>query len=86
MKRYKTLKYWLPIITAVTFMLGTLFGVWLRRTAPLSPGREKLEEILTLIDGQYVDSVEMDSVIEKALPSFLASLDPHSVYIPASEL
>lgn len=67
-------------------MLGTLFGVWLRRTAPLSPGREKLEEILTLIDGQYVDSVEMDSVIEKALPSFLASLDPHSVYIPASEL
>lgn len=86
MKRYKTLKYWLPIITAVTFMLGTLFGVWLRRTATLSPGREKLEEILTLIDGQYVDSVEMDSVIEKALPSFLASLDPHSVYIPASEL
>lgn len=86
MKQYKSVRYWLPTIVAVTFMLGTLFGVWLRRTAPLSPGREKLDEILALIDNQYVDSVDMDSVIEKALPAFLNSLDPHSVYIPASEM
>lgn len=86
MKQYKSAKYWLPIVTAITFVMGTLFGVWLKRTSPLSPSRQKLEEILALIDEKYVDSVDMDSVIEKALPAFLTSLDPHSVYIPVNEL
>ena len=77
MKQFKALKYWLPIITAVTFMLGVLLGVWLKRVAPVSPGREKLEEILEIIDDQYVDSVDIDSLIEHALPAFLETLDPH---------
>lgn len=86
MKQFKALKYWLPIITAVTFMLGVLLGVWLKRVAPVSPGREKLEEILGIIDEQYVDSVDIDSLIEHALPAFLETLDPHSVYIAAKDL
>ena len=86
MKQFKALKYWLPIITAVTFMLGVLLGVWLKRVAPVSPGREKLEEILEIIDDQYVDSVDIDSLIEHALPAFLETLDPHSAYIAAKDL
>ena len=86
MKKLKDLRYWLPIITAVTFVLGILLGEWLNRKEHLTPGQEKLNELFTLITDNYVDSVSLDSVIEMSLPAILSSLDPHSSYIPASEL
>ena len=47
---------------------------------------EKLRTILDLVDSEYVDQLDMDSLIEMTLPDLLATLDPHSVYIPKSEL
>ena len=35
---------------------------------------------------QYVDSVNMTDLVEKAMPQILAELDPHSTYIPAQKL
>ena len=34
---------------------------------------------------QYVDSVNIANLVEESLPEILKKLDPHSVYIPASE-
>ena len=39
----------------------------------------------TSID-QYVDTVNMADLVEKAMPQILAELDPHSTYIPAQNL
>lgn len=33
-----------------------------------------------------MDQIDIDSLMETAIPDLLASLDPHSAYIPKSEL
>lgn len=45
-----------------------------------------LQEALDLIQDRYVDSVKMDSLQNDALNDVMNHLDPHSVYIPASNL
>lgn len=47
---------------------------------------EKLATILSLIDEQYVDKINIDSLLDTMIPDLLGSLDPHSAYIPKSEL
>ena len=69
--------------------LGIVGGVFIgryitRRT--LSAEEEKLRTIQGIIKTDYVDRIDVDSLIEQSLPDLLASLDPHSAYIPASEL
>lgn len=74
----------LPVILA----LGIVGGVFLQRyetSRKISPEQEKLQTILGLISNQYVDEVDVDSLIESSLTDLLASLDPHSSYIPKSE-
>jgi carboxyl-terminal processing protease len=46
----------------------------------------KMAYILSLINAQYVDKVDMDSLENEAIRSFLADLDPHSVYMTAEEI
>ena len=42
--------------------------------------------MLRIVDDQYVDTVNMADLVEKAMPQILAELDPHSTYIPAQNL
>ncbi len=46
----------------------------------------KLGQVLGIIDAQYVDSIDMDSIIEKSIPKVIEELDPHSTYIPVDEV
>lgn len=46
----------------------------------------KIGELLSLIDGQYIDDVPMDSLTDEVMAEIVSKLDPHSVYIPASDL
>ena len=39
-----------------------------------------------IIDDQYVDSVNIDELVDKAIPEILSELDPHSVYISAKDV
>ncbi len=50
-----------------------------------SDSNNKLSELLNLVHTQYVDTIDMEALIEKTIPKVLAELDPHSVYIPAKE-
>ena len=43
-----------------------------------------LQEVLELVKGKYVDAVPSDSINQIAIDDVLDHLDPHSVYIPAS--
>ncbi len=45
----------------------------------------KLSGLMELINGHYVDTVDMEALVEKTIPKVLSELDPHSVYIPAKE-
>ncbi len=45
----------------------------------------KINAALQYILNEYVDTVSAESLNETVLPALVESLDPHSVYIPASE-
>lgn len=81
---------WTPLIYAALIALGVIIGVILKPStsgnAIFSAGKSKLTEILSIIKESYVDEVNTDSLEEAGINNMLTSLDPHSVYIPASEL
>jgi carboxyl-terminal processing protease len=54
----------------------------LRRNTPGT----KLQQVLELIDRQYVDTVQEDKLVEEVLQNMLQQLDPHSYYISAADL
>lgn len=46
----------------------------------------KLNQVYHALDALYVDQVEMSPLVERAIRSMLAELDPHSAYIDADEM
>ena len=46
----------------------------------------KLVELLSYLEFNYVDAVDLDSLQEEVITKTLESLDPHSSYIPVEEL
>ena len=45
-----------------------------------------IQEALELIRMKYVDSIGLDSLQQDALNEMMNELDPHSIYIPATNL
>lgn len=79
-------KFWLPLIFAAIFCVGMLVGNYLNSSHHRNtPGQQKLVEVLHLISDKYVDHVDVDSLVELAIPAMLSNLDPHSAYIPAKD-
>lgn len=74
-----------PILFIIVFLLGTWLGNLLnKRGALVSSSRsDKISYVLGLINKEYVDKVDMDSLSDKAIVSLLNELDPHSVYMTA---
>ncbi|MDH5604886.1 MAG: S41 family peptidase, partial [Cyclobacteriaceae bacterium] len=79
----------LPIILSVGLAAGMLIGATFSRPSVegqgLTTGLQKFKEVLTHIDRNYVDEVDVDKLVEQAILNILENLDPHSAYIPASE-
>lgn len=46
----------------------------------------KLQQVLDLIDRQYVDTVQEGKLVDEVLQNMLQQLDPHSYYISAADL
>lgn len=46
----------------------------------------KVDKLLSIIDAQYVDTVDINQISEELMVDLVTKLDPHSVYIPASDL
>lgn len=85
--KHRFVPLWLSISMIVGILIGTFF------TSHSSTGKlsiintrsNKLNYLLQLIDNNYVDTVDMSSLVEDAMPQILAELDPHSSYIPAKD-
>lgn len=87
MKRSTKIIY--PILIAVAVVLGIYIGRFydsLHHSPIVYYGKNKIEGLLYLIKNQYVDTVNIDSLTEKAIPKIISELDPHSTYIPAEDL
>ena len=85
------LKLYLPIIISLSIIIGVLIGAKLsfndsRDSFIDYPSPDKLSTVIDYITKEYVDSVSKDELIEMTIPELLSNLDPHSIYIPASEL
>lgn len=85
MKSSEKTKLLFPLILSITFAAGLWLGWLINKPAALTPGEAKLQELFGIINREYVDSVDLDSLIERSLPSILSNLDPHSAYISLEE-
>ena len=52
----------------------------------LIPRTNKISSVLSYIENEYVDTVNINELTEDAIPAIINNLDPHSFYIPAKEL
>lgn len=75
----------LPLLMTCGVIGGVFIGTYITKRS-LSAEEEKLRTVLRLVETEYVDKIDVDSLIESTLPNLLASLDPHSAYIPSEEL
>ena len=79
----------MPLIMALCVVAGILIGTFYanhfsgNRLNIINSGSNRLTNLLHIIDDQYVDKVNIDSLVDIAIPQILADLDPHSVYISA---
>ena len=77
---------------AVCVVVGILIGTFYanhfsgNRLSIINTSSNKLNNLLHIIDDQYVDTVNVNDLVEKAVPQILSELDPHSVYISAKDV
>jgi len=84
-------KYW-PLVLGVAIAAGIFIGGKLDFTD--SPDRlfstnskkDKLNRLIDYIEYDYVDNVNTDSIVDVTVNGILDNLDPHSVYIPKSDM
>ena len=87
----KKTQVWLPLLFSISMAIGIFIGFKMRDQFSSNSffSIEKpspFNEIMGLIKERYVDDVKMNQLSDTAIEALLTKLDPHSVYIPASEL
>jgi carboxyl-terminal processing protease len=91
MNQNKSNRY-MPLLMALCVVVGIVIGTFYanhfsgNRLNIISTGSNRLNNLLHIIDDQYVDEVNIDSLVDKAIPQILSELDPHSVYISAKDV
>lgn len=72
----------MPLVIAVCVVVGILIGTFYAKhyggtkLGIINGSSNKLNALLRVIDDQYVDTVNMTDLVEKAMPQILAELDP----------
>lgn len=90
-------KYLWPTITVVCLFIGFLIGNAIQNKANAQRivinGNEifampnsKVDQLLHLLEQQYVDSLNVDSITDEVMADIVKQLDPHSAYIPKKDL
>ena len=80
-----------PLLIAIGTIVGIFIGTFYTshfsggRINIINTGTSKVGYLLQLIDNNYVDTVDMNTLIEDAMPQILSELDPHSSYFGPKE-
>lgn len=81
-----------PLWMALCVVLGILVGTFYanhfsgNRLSIINSNGSKLNNLLHYVSDLYVDTVDMNDLVEKAMPQILSELDPHSTYIGAKDV
>lgn len=81
-----------PLIAACCMAGGIAIGSFYanrfvgNRLSIINTSNNKFNDLLHIIDAQYVDKVDMTDLVEKSLPKILGELDPHSTYTEAKDV
>lgn len=75
-----------PLVLAVVLILGIFVGRYLTGetgtyASSKSGNSGKIIDLINRIEDKYVDEVDQDELVEKAITTMLEDLDPHSYYI-----
>lgn len=78
------------LLVLVAMVLGVLIGLMFA-SHPVTSRQDnslqhKMGEVMKLVEEEYVDSIDADSLSERLIAKMLSELDPHSVYISAHDL
>lgn len=82
---------WMPLIIAISIIGGIIIGTFFanrfagNRLNIINTSSNKLNDLLHIIDDQYVDTVDIAGIVEQSMPKILEALDPHSAYISAKD-
>lgn len=84
----------MPLVFAVILCFGIYIGTRLQTSGiegssifSFEPsGFDKINDIITYIEQEYVDTVDRSRLTDLSIEKLLESLDPHSSYITASDL
>lgn len=84
-------KVYIPLLISVVLAVGFVLGSTLNSSAKKgffakNNTTTKLNKLIDFIEREYVDSLNTDSIVDITVTEILAKLDPHSVYIPKSDL
>lgn len=84
-------KIYLPLIIGIAIAVGIFIGStfnFKNKSVLFSSNTHeaKIKRLINYIRYDYVDKVNTDSLLDDAITTMLAKLDPHSVYIPKDEL
>jgi len=84
-------KVYFPLIFAIAIAFGILIGGKINGNSKNNfftnnSKKNKLNHLIDLIDNEYVDSINTDSIVDLTVNGILEKLDPHSVYIPKNEI
>lgn len=92
MSNNRKLNVFLPLLFAIVLALGMYLGHKMPGAQSGSTvlfnrgGRSALQETMDLIKVKYVDTLKVDDLQQEAINGLLTHLDPHSIYIPPTNL
>lgn len=86
----KNNKIYAPIIIALSICIGLVMGSFIFGNPKFNVGsqnnsRHKLNRLIDVVENNFVDSINTDSIVDLAVTNILDQLDPHSFYIPFSD-
>lgn len=77
---------WYPLVISIAIVLGIVIGNYISTKKFTLDKDRKINAVLNLIQSEYVDSIDVKDLVEQAIPAIIVNLDPHSYYIPASDI
>ncbi len=80
--------FWLAVCVVVGIAIGTFYANRFsgNRMGIVNTSSSKINALMRIIDEKYVDTINVNDLVESAMPFVLSELDPHSSYIPAKDL
>jgi carboxyl-terminal processing protease len=79
----------LPIFLALAIICGIFIGAVMNKNSAssnIAQNYMKYAEILNYIERDYVDTVNLDDLVDYSISKMLEKLDPHTVYIPKKDI